>query len=311
MLENFRPGVMERLGLGAHHLRRLRPPLVYCAISGFGQSGPLSSNPAYDQIVQGMSGIMSVTGTADSGPLRVGSPIADTVGGLTAAFAIAAALVRAGRTGEGEIIDVSMLDATLGILGWQVSNWLIAGVEPQAMGNENMTAAPSGTLRTRDKPLNIAANKQEQFEALTRIIGRVDPRFRERDARKRNRTALNAEIEAALLARPADEWADLLNEAGVPAGPVLSVPEILAHEHVAGRNLLVELGDIPGTDRPLRVLRSGIRLESGDPAPRRPPPLLGQDTRDVLHTLGYSVEEIEALARDEVVGLPTGITVSA
>jgi CoA:oxalate CoA-transferase len=193
VIENFRPGVMDRLGLGYDALRELQPGLVYCAISGFGQDGPLRDNPAYDQIVQGLSGVMSVTGDAESAPLRVGYPVADTIGGLTAAFAIASALVRRARTGEGECIDVSMLEATLVTMGWQVSNWLIAGVRPQPLGNENMTAAPSGLFATGDGPLNIAANQQQQFEALARLIGRpglaADPRFADREDRKRNRFA--------------------------------------------------------------------------------------------------------------------------
>ena len=148
VVENFRPGVMRRLGLGYAALKDANPGLVYCAISGFGQDGPLKDNPAYDQIVQGLSGVMSVTGTKDGSPLRVGYPIADTIGGLTAAFAIAAALVRRGRGGEGEFIDVSMLEATLVTMGWQVSNYLIGGIEPQRAGNDNMTASPSGTFST-------------------------------------------------------------------------------------------------------------------------------------------------------------------
>jgi len=191
VMENFRPGVMARLNLGYDTLRQIRPGLVYCAISGFGQDGPLKDNPAYDQIVQGLSGVMSVTGDAKTAPLRVGYPVADTIGGLTAAFAVAAALVRRGRTGEGEFIDVSMMEATLVTMGWQVSNWLIAGVRPQPLGNENMTAAPSGTFAAGDGPLNIAANQQQQFETLARLIGRPelaeDPRFCGREARKRNR----------------------------------------------------------------------------------------------------------------------------
>jgi len=148
VVENFRPGVMERLGLGYAALKAVKSDIVYCAISGFGQDGPLRFNPAYDQIIQGLCGVMSVTGDAQSAPLRVGYPVADTMGGMTAAFAIAAALVRRERTGEGEFIDVSMLEASLVAMGWAVSNWLIAGVRPEPMGNENMTASPSGTFRT-------------------------------------------------------------------------------------------------------------------------------------------------------------------
>jgi CoA:oxalate CoA-transferase len=148
VVENFRPGVMDRLSLGYEALRKAKANLIYCAISGFGKDGPLKDNPAYDQIVQGLSGVMSVTGDKQSAPLRVGFPVADTIGGLTAAFAIAAALFRRTGSGQGEFIDVSMLEATLVTMGWAVSNWLIAGIRPEPMGNENMTASPSGTFKT-------------------------------------------------------------------------------------------------------------------------------------------------------------------
>jgi crotonobetainyl-CoA:carnitine CoA-transferase CaiB-like acyl-CoA transferase len=157
LLENFRPGVMQRLGLDYPRLKPLKPDLVYCAISGFGQDGPLRENPAYDQIVQGLAGVMSITGDAASAPLRAGFPLADTLGGITAAFAVAAALLRRGRSGEGAFIDASMLEATLAAMGWPVSNYLIAGEAPVPMGNDNATASPSGAFRCRDGLLNIAA----------------------------------------------------------------------------------------------------------------------------------------------------------
>jgi CoA:oxalate CoA-transferase len=303
--ENFRPGVMDRLGLGYDALKSTKPNLIYCAISGFGQDGPLRLNPAYDQIIQGLSGVMSVTGDAQSAPLRVGYPVADTMGGITAAYAISAALFRRERSGEGELIDVSMLESTLVAMGWVVSNWLIAGVRPQPLGNENMTASPSGAFRTGTGLLNIAANQQQQFETLCGLIGRPelarDPRFAEREDRKTNRFALKTEIERALVARPAAEWSRLMNDRGVPAGEVLDVPSILQHPQIVERQLLRTFDDVPDVDADVSVVRSGFRLASGDPAPASPPPALGADTRRLLGELGYSDADIETFARDKAI----------
>jgi crotonobetainyl-CoA:carnitine CoA-transferase CaiB-like acyl-CoA transferase len=224
------------------------------------------------------------------------------MGGMTAAFAIAAALVRRERTGQGEFIDVSMLEASLVTMGWAVSNWLIAGLRPEPMGNENMTASPSGTFRTGSGLLNVAANKQEQFETLCRLIGReeliADPRFSGREDRKRRRFELKAEIERALAARSARDWSALLNKNGVPAGEVLDVPAVLEHPQVLERGLLKTFESVSHVHRPVRVARSGFRLASGDPQPASPPPALGADTRDVLEELGFSKREIDELARE-------------
>ena len=299
LVENFRPGVMDRLKLGYRELCEYRPDLVYCAISGFGATGPLRDNPAYDQIVQGLAGVMSVTGDKTSAPLRVGYPVADTMGGITAAFAVSAALVRRERTGQGEFIDVSMLESVLSAMGWAVSNWMIAGVRPEPMGNENMTAAPSGTFQTADGLLNIAANKQSQFEALCTLIERPelasDARFGEREARKRHRYELKAEIEQALAGDTAANWARQFNSHGIPAGEVLDIPSVLEHPQVKSRALSRHFERVPGIDRDVDVVRCGFRLASGDPAPTSPPPLLGADTATILTELGFSPSDIASL----------------
>lgn len=312
VLENFRPGVMDRLGLGYDVLSVRNPKLVYCAISGFGQDGPWKNRPAYDQIVQGLSGAMSVTGDADTAPLRTGFPISDTIAGITAAFAISAALVEQRTTGRGRKLDVSLLESTLAAMGWVVSNHLNANVTPEPMGNENFTAAPSGTFATGSGPLNIAANEQKQYEALCDVVGRpdlkADPRFAERQSRKVHRAALKAELEGALRARPAVEWEAVFNKAGVPSGCVLTVPEILAEAQVSGRNFVETLPVTVSGGQPMRVTRPGFRLDADYPAPT-PPPELGQDTGHWLGELGYGEEEVAALLERGVVAAANKPTV--
>jgi len=305
VVENFRPGVMDRLDLGYQELKKLKSNLIYCAISGFGQNGPLKDNPAYDQIIQGLSGVMSITGDKNSAPLRAGFPVADTIGGLTAAFAIAAALFRRERSSEGEFIDVSMLESTLVTMGWAVSNWLIAGIPPEPLGNENMTASPSGTFKTGAGLLNVAANQQEQFEKLCELIGRKelsrDPRFADREDRKKFRPELKAEIEVALATKPAKEWSMLLNQHGVPAGEVLSIPEVLNHPQIASRKLVKKFPSAPGIEREIALVRSGFRLMSAEPQPAAPPPALGADTEKILEELGYDRAAIAKLKNQHVI----------
>lgn len=297
VVENFRPGVMARLGLDFDTLKAIKPNLIYCAISGFGQSGPMSDAPAYDQIVQGLSGAMSITGDTESAPLRVGYPASDSTGGMTAAYAIAAALVGRERGGEGAFIDVSMLDSTIATMGWVVSNYLIADQIPIPMGNNNFTAAPSGAFRTGDGLLNLAANKQEQFVILARMIGRTDliddPRFAERENRKRNRAALTIEIENSLAAKSAAEWERELNKAGVPAGRVLSVPEALHLEQVKQRGLLQRLGAEGAGGESIAVCLGGYQLDGAPCTVAHSPPRLDAHTDEVLGALGYSSGEIK------------------
>jgi len=299
LIENFRPGVMERLGLGHAALRERNPALVYCAISGFGQDGPLAQRPAYDQIIQGLSGVMSVTGDERSAPLRVGYPVCDTIGGLTAAFAVCAALLRARAGGGGAFVDVSMLDATLATMGWVVSNYLNAGVVPRPIGNDNFTAAPSGTFRTASGLLNIAANEDRQFEALCRVVGAPDlasdSRFAEREARKRHRAELSACLEPLLASRSAAEWERVLEAAGVPSGQVLGLPEILAHPHVAAGGLLATFRDVPGTTRDVQVTLPGFRIDGARPEPAMRPPTPSEHRDRILEEAGYDAAARRAL----------------
>jgi CoA:oxalate CoA-transferase len=300
VLENYRPGVMERLGFGYAALQDLKPDIVYCAISGFGATGPLKNRPAYDQIIQGYAGIMDVTGNADTGPLRAGFPICDILGGLHGTYAIAAALANRERTGTGVYLDVSLMESAMSALAWAASNYLIAGREPGRLGNDNVAASPSGLFATGEGEINIAANKQEQYEALCRAIEREDlisdARFAIRKDRLTNRAALKAEIETTLLQRSAAEWEGILAVANVPAGRVLSVPDALHHEHIRERNFVQEFPEVRTSDgRPLSILRGGFLVDGEAPRVSRPPPELDGQREEILAGLKGQAARAAAL----------------
>ena len=303
LVENFRPGVMDRLGLSWPALSELNPRLVYCAISGFGQDGPDADHPAYDQIIQGLAGVMDVNGDERLHPLRCGFPVCDTVGGLNAAFAIMAALYERERSGRGQLIDVALLDSILPLMGWVVANLLIGGEPPVPMGNDNFTAAPSGTFKTSDGFINIAANKQEQWEAVTDVLGvpelRSDPRFRERDARKTNRRALTALLEERLGERTTAQWVERLNARGVPSGAILALEEALQQAQVRHRQAIRSVA-AQGIGE-LKLLGLSARLSATPGSIDAPPPRLSADTCGVLGALGYSREEISGLRQRGVV----------
>ncbi|WP_171123688.1 MULTISPECIES: CaiB/BaiF CoA-transferase family protein [unclassified Ruegeria] len=299
LVENFRPGVMDRLGLGYDVLRAENANLIYCAISGFGQDGPRKNDPAYDQIVQGISGVMSITGAADTAPYRVGYPLADTVGGLTAAFAISAALNARPR---GAFLDIAMSEAVVSTMGWVVSNYLIGGVTPGAHGNENTTSAPSGTFATADNPINIAANRDEQWQALARHLGRDDllnnPNYATREDRKRNRHTLKDDLEATLRTRHAGEWVGELNALGVPTGQVMTVPEALDDEQLAGRGLI---GTLPVQNEELKLTGNPVVMDGQRRMPQTSPPELGADNVAIWSELGLTRDEINALVKEGVI----------
>lgn len=294
VVENFRPGVMDRLGLGFDTLKTIKDPLVYCAISGFGQHGPLAEQPAYDQIIQGMAGVMSVTGSPESGPFRVGYPVADTIGGLTAAMSICAAL----HEKTSQFIDVSMLESVLTTMGWVASNWLMAGVPGSRLGNDNMTAAPSGAFRTQDGLINIAANQERQWIALAHTLGLEtlldDPRFQTREARKSNRDTLTTAIEAQLVKKPTQDWVDCLTQAQVPAGPVLTVAEALNLEQVRNRGFVAAVAQSSPAEQ-IEVVTNGFTINGQRATPEGAVESLGQSTAEVLMSLGYKASDLEAL----------------
>lgn len=303
LVENFRPGVMDRLGLSYRALAEVNPRLIYCAISGFGQTGPDAFKPAYDQIIQGLSGVMAINGDERLNPLRCGFPVCDTVGGLNAAFAIVGALFHRERTGEGQFIDVALLDSIMPLMGWVVANLLIGGQPPVPMGNDNFTAAPSGTFVTADGHINIAANQQEQWEAVCDVLGvpelKTDPRFEKRDVRKANRRALTPLLEQRLRQRPTAYWVEALNERGVPSGEILTLEQALDAPQIDHRGSLGTLQD-PELG-PLKLFNLTARFEKTPGRLDAPPPRLGAHTQEILRELGYDDEAIEALSQRRVI----------
>lgn len=303
LVENFRPGVMDRLGFSYEVLKEINPGLVYCAISGFGQTGPDAKKPAYDQIIQGLSGEMAVNGDERLNPLRAGFPVCDTVGGLNAAFAIMAALFHRERTGEGQFIDIAMLDSIMPLMGWVAANLLIAGRDPVPMGNDNFTAAPSGVFKTGDGHINIAANKQEQWEAVCDVLGvpelKTDERFEVRDIRKQNRKELTPLLEEKLTERGTLEWVDLLNANSVPCGAILSLGDALAQPQVKHRETLKDV-DVEGIGNiPLFNLTAKFSDTPGDIT--APPPRLSAHTEEVLAGIGITPEEVAELKANNVI----------
>jgi CoA:oxalate CoA-transferase len=301
VVENFRPAVMPQLGLAAPVLRARNPRLVYCNISGFGASGPYAERPGFDQIAQGMSGLMSVTGTEQ--PTRSGIAIGDLLAGIFAAYGITLALHHRHTSGEGQIVTTSLLEALVGVLSWSAGMYFATGTPPPLAGNHHPLAAPYGVFRAADRPFNIACGNERQWRALCDAVGATelgaDARFATAPARVGNRAALTAALEARLQKRTAAEWIAALNARDIPSGPINDMAEVFADAQVRARAMYVELAHpVLGT---LRTTGVPVKLSASPGAVRTVPPELGADTDAVLAAAGCSAAEIAALRAARVV----------
>ncbi len=301
--ENFRPGVMERFGLGYEALRAINPRLIYCAVSGFGQNGPERGTAAFDGKLQAMSGIMSITGHAEMGPTRAGFALCDTIGGMTAAFAVASALFQRGNTGEGQFVDVAMLDAALAFMAGPVAEYTVAGHIHRQYGNLSTTGKVTGNrFKAGDGDLMLSVMTDAQFDRLMRALGRADalddPRFADWPSRSANEPALRDIIEGALASADAKTWEKRLTLADVPCAAIWSISEIVHHPQLEHRDVLQEVDASYGA---LRLVGSGFRLEHGTGGIDRPPPTIGEHSDEILAELGYDAAAVSALREEGVV----------
>ncbi len=284
VVENFRPGTAARLGAGPEQLRALNPRLIYCHISGFGQTGPWSDKPGYDLAVQGLGGLQALTGAPEGEPTKVGVSIADLVTGLYAAQAVLLALFRRERTGQGEVLDVAMLDSVVSLLTFQAGRWLGAGMKPRRMGNQHPSIAPYETFETADGWLNLAVGNDKLWAKACGVFGLDalvdDPRFSRNPDRVANRDALLALLEPVLKTRSRDAWVVAFRDAGVPCGEILEVEEVLQHEAVLARDMVASVTH-PSLG-PLQVPGVPVKLGTAATGVWRHPPELGEHTAEVL-----------------------------
>ncbi|WP_440679780.1 CaiB/BaiF CoA transferase family protein [Candidatus Pelagibacter sp. HIMB1517] len=300
IVENFKPGTIKKLGIGFSKLKKINKKIILASISGFGQNGSLSKLPAYDQIIQGYSGVMSITGKGKN-IFRVGYPVADTIGGLNAALAITSLLNNKNR--KASHIDISMLDSVISSMGWVVSNYLNANVIPKPLGNENFTASPSGTFKTKNGMINIAANRQSHFEGVCIALNLKNliknKKFCDRQNRLKNRKLLKQIIEKKLLKQKTNDWVKKFQKFNVPCGPILSIPEILKHNQIKSRKIITSY-KIKGFPK-LKLLKTSMRINNKINRVKSPPPKLGQNTNSIMRTLGYTSRQITTFKKEKII----------
>jgi formyl-CoA transferase len=307
VIQNLRSGSAEKRGIGYEDIKAVNPRAIFCAITAYGTTGPKKSHPAYDSVIQAWSGMMSITGTPQSGPLKAGPPVIDYATGIAAAYAVSAALYQRSHTGTGQFIDLSMLDTTMILMSSVVTAYLNTGVPPKPAGNDASSRAPaSTTFNTADGLLALAINEEHQYQNLLKGLGlqalNGDPRFAEPAARRDNVPALRAALQQALMTRSALEWETLLNELCVPAGRVRTVPDCVADAQIATRGLFhtFPAGET-GFARDLQVPLAPFRFEHGGPKAETPPRPAGADSDAILNELGFSGADVQRLRERGVI----------
>ncbi len=302
VIENYKPGDLARRGLGYDQLRQVKPDLIWCSVSGFGQTGPYAERIGYDFLVQAMGGIMSITGAPEEEggePMKVGVGVADIVCGLYAAVGILAALRHRDLTGEGQFIDLSLYDSQVAWLVNAATNYLVTGKRPRRLGNRHPNIVPYQTFRASDGHLVVAIGNDRQFARFADVMAHPewtqDERFRSNPARVANHGALEALILEETRKRPVADWVERLVAAGVPAGPVAAIDEVLTNAHTLARGMVIEM-PAPGLDAPLKLLGNPLKMSATPPVYERPPPRLDADREHVLrHVLGLAPDEIQDL----------------
>ena len=303
VVENFRPDVKDRLGIDYASLRKVNKRIVLASISGFGQDGPYRDRPGFDQIAQGMGGLMSITGLPGQGPVRAGIPLADLTAGLFAALGIMSALLEREVSGEGQWVSTSLLQAQIFMLDFQAARWLQQHDVPKQAGNNHPTSIPTGVFKTADGHINIASTGHVMWERLCKAIGAdemlEDPDYKTSALRSKNRDAVNAAIEAKTVARNSAEWIDIFNKAGVPCGPIYSIDQVFADEQVQHLGIAQSAATPDGAEmmfvgQPVSLSRTPSKIVAT-------PPALGQHTDEVLKEFGFADNEIAALHKANVV----------
>lgn len=304
IVENFRPDVMGRLGLGYDAIKKINPRIIFASISGFGSDGPYASRPGFDQIAQGMGGLMSITGEPGRGPMRVGLPIADLSAGVFCAMGILVALLERDQSGKGQKVDTSLLEAQVFMLDFQGARWINEGEVPKQAGNNHPTSIPTGVFKTKDGFINIAASGGAIWERLCAAIGAPGlssrPEYKTAPLRSKNRDALNAELETQLVKKSSAHWVEALNDAGVPAGPINTMDQVFADPQVKHLGLVdgVDAKDSRGV---VKVIRQPVRLSRTPSKTVTAPPERSQHTAAVLKEFGFTADEVKALKKERVV----------